>query len=140
MLEIPNQVWIEKHNNDLGEPDSCDVLVEMEDGKIYTSPFITIPYLQRQMQLSYTVSKQIPDTVPVRYAALETPHVVVENLERDTIEDTIDNLIALDVFETLFTLVTEDDERPTRTNGVGKRATTEVAAVVISDVLVVDEE
>jgi hypothetical protein len=140
MLEIPNQVWIEKHKNDLGEPDSCDVLVEMEDGKIYTSPFITIPYLQRQMQLSYTVSKQIPDTVPVRYAALETPHVVVENLERETIEDTIDNLVALDVFETLFTLVTEDEELPTRTNGAGKRATTEVAAVVISDVLVVDEE
>lgn len=140
MLEIPNQVWVEKHNNDLGDPDSCDVIVEMEDGKIYTSPFITIPFLQRQMQLSYTVSKQIPDTVPVRYAALETPHVVVENLERDTIEDTIDNLIALDVFETLFTLVTEDEERPTRTTGVGKRATTEVAAVVISDVLVVDEE
>ncbi len=141
MLEIPNQVWVEKHNNDLGDPDSCDVIVEMEDGKIYTSPFITIPFLQRQMQLSYTVSKQIPDTVPVRYAALETPHVVVENLERDTIEDTIDNLIALDVFETLFTRVTEDEEdRSTRTKGVGKRATTEVAAVVISDVLVMDEE
>jgi hypothetical protein len=142
MIEIPNQVWIEKHDNDIGESDSCDVIVETDNGKIFTAPFITIPYLQRQMELSYTVSKQLPDAVPVRYAVLETPHVVVENLERDTIEDTIDNLIALDVFETIFTLVTEDEEEATttRTKGTGKRATTEVAAVVISDVLVVDEE
>ncbi len=139
MIEIPKHVWIEMHD-EAGTPDSCDVIVETESGKIYTSAFITIPYLQRQMQLSYTVSKQLPDTPPVKYTVLETPHVVVENLERDTIEDTIDNLIALDVFESLFTLVTEDDETPApaRNTTPGKRATAEVAAVVISDVLLVD--
>ncbi len=136
MIEMPKHVWIETHTNDAGESDSCDVIVELENHRIYTSMFITIPYLQRQMELSYTVSKQQPDALPVRYAVLETPHVVVENLERDTIEDTIDNLVTFDVFESVFTLVT-DDETP-RTTNPGKRATTEVAAVVISDVLVVD--
>jgi hypothetical protein len=138
MIEIPKHIWIEMHQ-DMAEPDSCDVIVETENHKIYTALFVTIPYFQRQMQLSYTVSKQIPDTVPVRYAVLDTPHVVVENISRDCIEDTIDNLCALDVFETVFTLVTEPEENePTRTPSAGKRATTEVAAVVISDVLVVD--
>jgi hypothetical protein len=137
MLEIPKHVWIEMHS-DAQEADSCDVIVETDNGKIYNALFITIPYLQRQMQLSYTVGKQLPDVPPVRYAVLETPHLVVENLNRDTIEDTIDNLLALDVFEGLFTLVTEHDETPTGTTNTGKRATTEVAAVVLSDVLVVE--
>jgi hypothetical protein len=137
MIEMPKHVWIEMHSNDAGVPESCDVIVEIENSKIYTALFITIPYLQRQMELSLTVSKQVPDALPVRYAVLETPHVVVENLERDTIEDTIDNLLTLDIFESVFTLVTEDETTRTTTT-TGKRATTEVAAVVISDVLVVD--
>lgn len=138
MIEIPKHVWIEMHS-DAQEADSCDVIVETEAGKLYTALFITIPYLQRQMQLSYTMSKQLPDAPAVRYAVLETPHIVVDNLNRDTIEDTIDNLLALDVFEGLFTLVTEHDEdTTTTTTNTGKRATTEVAAVVLSDVLVVE--
>jgi len=136
MIEMPKHVWIEMHSNDAGESDSCDVIVEIEDSKIYTSVFITVPYLQRQMELSLAVGQQIPEALPVRYAVLETPHVVVENLERDMIEDTIDNLLTLDMFESVFTLVTEDET--TRTTTTGKRATTEVAAVVISDVLVVE--
>jgi hypothetical protein len=137
MIEFPKHVWIEMHN-DAQEADSCDVIVQTESGKIYTALFITIPYLQRQMQLSYAMSKQLTDAPSVRYAVLETPHIVVDNLNRDTIEDTIDNLLALDVFEGLFTLVTEHDETPTTTINTGKRATTEVAAVVLSDVLVVE--
>lgn len=137
MLEIPKRIWIELHT-DTAVPDSCDVIVETDSGKLYTALFVTFPYLQRQMDLTYTVSKQIPDTPPVRYAVLETPHILVENLERDTIEDTIDNLLALDVFEGLFTLVTEDEETAARTTDAGKRATTEVAAVVLSEVLVVE--
>lgn len=137
MIEIPKHVWIEMHH-DAPEADSCDVLVETENGKLYTALFITIPYLQRQMQLSYSMSKQLPDTPAVRYAVLETPHVMVDDLERDTIEDTIDNLLALDTFESVFTRVTEDEEETTMTQTPGKRATTEVAAVVLSDVLVVE--
>jgi hypothetical protein len=137
-LQIPKKVLIELQEP-VENPDACDVIVEMEDGNIYTAVFVTIPYLHRQMELSYTVSKQLEDTPAVRYAALETPHIIVDSLHRDTIEDTIDNLLALDVFETLFTQVTEDPEetQTTRTTSNGRRATQEVAAVVLSDVLVV---
>jgi len=140
-LLIPKHVYIEVHDG-VENPDACDVIVEMEDGSIYTAMFVTMPYLHRQMELSYAVSKQLPDTPPVRYAALETPHILVENLDRDTLEDTIDNLLALDVFESLFTQVTEDPDetQTTRTTTNGKRATAEVAAVVLSDVLVVAGE
>ncbi|GIL13346.1 MAG: hypothetical protein BroJett038_20660 [Chloroflexota bacterium] len=134
MIEIPKHVWIETQDEEF---DACDVIVEMESGKIYTAAFVTIPYLQRQMQLGYLMGKQMTDVPPVRYAMMETPHIVVEDLSRDAIEDTIDNLLALDTFESLFTLVTEDESAARTTTG-GKRATTEVAAVVLSDVLVVE--
>jgi len=41
--------------------------------------------------------------------AIETPHVIVENLSQDTIEDTIDNLMTLGVFESVFALVSQDE-------------------------------
>lgn len=119
------------------------MIIETESGVMYTAVFLTLAYLKRQMDFSYQMSKQLPDAPPVRYAALETPHVLVENCERETIEDTIDNLLALEVFEGFFTRVTEDerDEREDgRTTNNGKRATSEVAAVVISDVLAVEED
>jgi hypothetical protein len=85
----------------------------------------------------------MPYTPAVRYATLEHPHILVESLTRDIIEDAIDNLIALDTFLSLFTQVTEDElsdeTQDSRTTSLpGSRATQEVAAVVLSDVLVVD--
>lgn len=138
VVAIPEHIWIEMH--DSIEADACDVIVKMENGEYYTAVFVTLPYLQRQMDLSYEVSKQLPDVTPVHYMALETPHVLVANLDRETIEDTIDNLLALDIFENLFTQVTDDGgneyEQP---NGrKGKRATAEVAAVVLNEVLMVE--
>jgi hypothetical protein len=130
---IPKHVWIETSN----EQDACDVIIEMEDGELYTALFVTIPYFKRQMDLSYHMGKQL-DMPPLRYTALETPHVVVEILDRDTIEDTIDNMLALEVFEGCFTLVTEEETENGRTTSIGKRATAEVAAVVIQEVLAVD--
>ena len=137
-MQIPKHVWIEMF--EVGAPDACDVIVEMEDGCLYTAVFVTLEHLKRQMDLSHAVSKQLPDTPPVRYAALETPHALLERIDRDTIEDTIDNLLALDVFEGLFTQVTEDPSEMERTTSNGNRATSEVAAVVMSDVLVVKGE
>jgi hypothetical protein len=144
-LQIPKQIWIEMYDN---ERDACDAIVEMEDGSIHTAMFVTLPYLRRQMELSLAVCNQLPDAQPVRYAALETPHIVVESLDRDTIEDTIDNLLGLDTFEAMFTQVTEEpvttDTPTTKTATAefkslgGTRATQEIAAVVISDVLVVE--
>lgn len=136
-IQLPERIWFELNE----ENDACDAIVQMDDGTVYTALFVTFSYLKRQMQLGYEVSKQIPDTPAVQYVAIDTPHILVEELTKAIIEDTIDNLIALDVFEGLFTRVTEKEgetEEP-RTTSDGKRATQEVAAVVISDVLVVQD-
>lgn len=133
-LHTPEKVWFETHR----EKDACDVLVQMDDGTVYTSTFITIAYLQRQMELNYQVTRQIADTPSVRYAVIDTPHVLIDSLDNNLIEDTIDNLIALDVFECHFTRVTETATE-TKIPTESKRATQEVAAVVISDVLVVSD-
>ena len=136
MLQIPRNIWVEMH--DQAERDACDVIVEMEDGNIYTALFVTLPYLRRQMELCFDVSKHLEDAPPVRYAALETPLILLDHLDRDIIEDTIDNLLALDTFESLFTQVTDAPDIFTTTTTNGDRTTQEVAAVVLSDVLVVE--
>jgi len=136
-IQIPVRVWIEPHD---GGNDACDVLVEMEDGTIFTSLFVLPSYLYRQMELTFDLSKQIPDTVPVRFAVLDTPHIALESLDRESIEDTLDNLLAMDVFESVFTQVTESPAQAASTPiTTGRRATQEVAAVVLSDVLVIEE-
>lgn len=135
-LHMPEHVWFELHD----EKDACDVIARLEDGNVYTALFVTMSYLQRQMALNYAVTRQLHDTPAVRYVAMDTPHILVEHLDRVTIEDTIDNLLALDMFECYFIRVTSDNTpNPTRTNNDGELATQEVAAVVISDVLVVED-
>lgn len=138
-LHTPEKVWFELNQ----EKDGCDVIVQMDDGTVYTTLFVTVAYLERQMVLNYQLTQQLEDTPPVHYVALDTPHVLVKELDRDTIEDTIDNFIALDVFEGHFTRVTqhEEDSNTTteRTIKDSTRATQEVAAVVIEDVLVVED-
>lgn len=133
-IHAPEEILFEPNR----EGDACDVIVRMDDGTVYTTTFVTLDYLRRQMDLSFQLTEQIDDTPAVRYAAIDTMHIVVEALIRDTIEDTIDNLIALDVFESYFVRVTESTANDDlRTMNDGKLATQEVAAVVISDVLVV---
>ena len=138
VVDVPERIWIEMQDG--VESDACDVIVKIENGEYYTAVFVTLPYLSRQMDLSYEVSTQLPYTPPVRYTALETPHIIVADLSRETIEDTIDNLLALDMFESLFTQVTDDEgneyELPAKPRG--KRATAEVAAVVLNEILVVE--
>ncbi len=137
-LQMPKRIWIEMM--DSAVRDACDVIIEMESGTVFTAMFVTLDYLNRQMDFTYEMSKNLPDIQPVRFVAIETPHVMVQNLGRDTIEDTIDNLLAMDVFEGFFTQVTEDEPDNVRTTTHGKRATTEVAAVVISEVLSVESD
>lgn len=134
-MNILDHIYYEFHR----ENDACDVIVRMEDGTVYTALFVTLSYLRRQMELCYQVTKQLPDTPPVYYTIIDTPHILVEELAASIIEDTIDNLISLDVFEGSFTRVTESKTPTSRTTNDGKLATQEVAAVVISDVLVIDE-
>ncbi|NJR12782.1 hypothetical protein HC776_02680 [bacterium] len=137
-IHTPEDVYFEINR----EGDACDVIVRMDDGMVYTATFVTMDYMRRQMELSYRVTEQLADTPAVRYAVIDTTHIVVESLAKDGIEDTIDNLLALDVFESYFIRVTDHDnpsEEQPRTMDDGKRATREVAAVVISDVLVVQK-
>jgi len=134
LMRVPDKILCEIHE----EGDACDVIVRMENGAVYTALFATIPYIRRQMALTLMVAESIPEAPPVRYAVLDTPHIVVESLERAIIEDAIDNLVAQDVFESLFTRVTDDEPANyPRTISGGERATQAVAAVVIEDVLVV---
>ena len=135
-IHAPEDVWFEINR----EGDACDVIVRMDDGTVYTATFVTMDYMRRQMELSYRVTQQMADTPAVRYAVIDTTHIVVETLDKDGIEDTIDNLLALDVFESYFIRVTDDPRNETRTSDDGKRATREMAAVVISDVLVVQKQ
>ena len=134
MMIVPDTVLCEMHD----EGDACDVIVRMEDSALYTALFATVSHVLRQMELTWMVTESIPETRPVRYAALDTPHIIVDALERSIIEDTIDNLVAQGVFESHFTRVTEDEKVDNRRkNGDGKRATQEIAAAVIEEVLVV---
>ncbi len=126
---MPRRLWVEKQD----ASDACDVIVEMEDGAYYTAAFVTVPYLRRQMSLSYEVGKQFTDVPAVPYAVMETPHILVENLDRDTIEDAIDNLLALDTFETVFTLALN-------TSVDDPAGTAEVAAVVLTEILKAEDD
>ncbi len=138
-LHTPEKLWFEVND----EGDACDALVCMDDGTVYTALFVTFEYLQRQLELNFQMTQQMPDAPEVPYYVLDTPHILVPELTREIIEDTIDALMVQDVFESHFTRVTEAEEipnpEPPRTNGDGRRATQEVAAVVISDVLVVED-
>jgi hypothetical protein len=99
------RVWIEPESI-LGfdpETDSADVLVEMEDNKLWQAHFVTLVHLQQEMQLSLDVARDHNQALaPTPFLALETPYVIVEMLTADTIEDVIDNLMALGVFESVF--------------------------------------
>jgi hypothetical protein len=113
------RVWIDRSSGEGFDPvrDNADVLVETEDGLMWSASFVTIPYLQRQMELSRDVANDADNMPPVRFIAIETPHVIVENLSPDTIEDTIDNLMTLGIFESVFALYSEEE---LSTNGEDK--------------------
>ena len=133
IMIVPEEILCERHEED----DACDVIVRMEDGTVYTALFATLSYIHRQLELTQMVTASIPETPPVRYAVLDTPHIIVEELESNTIEDTIDNLVAQDVFESLFTRVTEDETADAKVEAASNHHTTqEIAKAVIEEVLV----
>lgn len=88
---------------------SVDVLAEMDDGSLWMARFVTMPYLRQQMAYGLEVSKSLPNTPAARYATIETPHVIVSRLTAEAIEDVIDNLLALDVFESVFARASSED-------------------------------
>ena len=137
LLIVPDEIFCEMHE----EGDACDVIVRMDDGAVYTALFATLPYIHRQLSLTWMVTESIPDTPPVRYAVLDTPHIIVDDLELKFIEDTIDNMVAQDVFESLFTRVTEDDVADAKAEVKTSQLTTqEIAQAVIEEVLVIIDD
>ena len=137
IMIVPEEILCEMHE----EGDACDVIVKMEDGTVYTALFATLTYIHRQLALTWMVTESIPETPPVRYAVLDTPHIIVERLQLETIEDTIDNLVAQDVFESLFTRVTEDQNADAiDMEKVSQLATQEIAQAVIEEVLVLIDD
>ena len=137
IMILPEEILCEMHE----EGDACDVIVRMEDGGVYTALFATLSYIHRQLELTWMVTDTIPETPPVRYAVLDTPHIIVEELKATTIEDTIDNLVAQDVFESLFTRVTEDEKADAKRNVSESQLTTqEIATAVIEEVLVLIDD
>lgn len=129
---IASHVWIEK--SEPAVDDVCDVIVRLEDGSHYTASFITMAWLRRQLELGFHGACDHPHCHPVRYVALDTPHVLVDDLECDTLLDVIECMIDLGTFEGRFTRV-NGDEMP---GGTGVRTpcvTHEMVTFVISDVL-----
>jgi hypothetical protein len=104
LIEMIKRVWTEQQGQEGFDAyrDIADVVVETDDGSMWASTFVTIPYLQRQMSVSRDITANVANMPPVRFITLETPHVIVENLLPDTIEDTIDNLMMLGIFESVF--------------------------------------
>ena len=137
IMTVPEEILCEMH----AEGDACDVIVQMEDGTVYTALFATLSYIHRQLALTWMVTESIPETPPVRYAVLDTPHIIVETLRLEIIEDTIDNMVAQDVFESLFTRVTEDERADAKASSKdSKLATQAIAQAVIEEVLVLIDD
>ena len=137
LFNVPDAIFCEMHE----EGDACDVIVRMDDGAVYTALFATLTYIHRQLSLSWLVTGSIPDTPPVRYAVLDTPHIIVDELALKTIEDSIDNMVAQDVFESLFTRVTEDEAADAKRAVFQSGHTTqEIAQAVIEEVLVLIDD
>lgn len=102
---LVKRVWIEPEPEIDFDPykDSADVLVEMVDGRLWQAHFVTLAHLRQEMQLSLEVAGTYNRALaPTAFLALETPHVIVENLHQVTIEDVVDNLVVLGVFESIF--------------------------------------
>lgn len=118
---LVKRVWIEPDPEiaaTLVSDDGCqmlsaDVLVEMEDSQLWQAHFITVDHLREEMQLSMDVARQHDRALAItQFVALETPHVIVEKLTPDIIEDVVDNLMALGTFETVFDHFESEPEMP----------------------------
>lgn len=108
---LVKRIWID--NNEGFDPygGDVDVMVEMENGEMWTAHFVTIPYLQQQLELSAAVADDQKELGTIGFVALETPHVVVQRLTQESIEDIVDDLMALETFESVFDLVIDAPEK-----------------------------
>lgn len=104
---LVKRLWTEK--TDVGDADlsesGVDVVVEMENGELWTAHFVTLPYLRQQIEMSKAVAAGQTELGSVGFVALETPHVIVDDITAESIEDVVDNLMVLGNFEAVFDLV-----------------------------------
>jgi hypothetical protein len=95
------------------ETDCADVLVELEGNQLWQAHFVTLAHLQQEMQLSLDVARDYDRALAAtQFLTLDTPHVVVERLTQDIIEDVVDNLMALGTFESVFAACVGGAEDP----------------------------
>ena len=106
-MMLIKRIWMDSTDGLAPDPKSgdVDVMVEMENGEIWTAHFVTLPYLSQQLEMSFTV----PDTAKIGFVALETPHVIVRDLDQETVEDVIYELMGLGTMESVFDLVIEPE-------------------------------
>ena len=109
---LVKRVWVDPGEDGPGEGDQgeVDVMVEMENGELWTAHFVTVPYLKQQIDLSKSVADDQSELGNIGFVALETPHVIVERLDQDAIEDIVDDLMVLGTFEAVFDLVIDTPE------------------------------
>lgn len=101
---LVKRIWLDKTEDFDPTRGDVDVMVEMENGEMWTAHFVTIPYLQQQLDLSAHVVDG-----SAGFVALETPHVIVKDLNQEAIEDIVDDLVLLGTFESVFDLVIDVD-------------------------------
>lgn len=96
------RIWIDTTEGDSpdAETGDADVMVEMETAEVWTAHFVTVPYLQQQLELSMAMTPH-----KIGFMALDTPHVIIQRLERDVIEDVVYELMGSGTFESVFDLV-----------------------------------
>ncbi len=119
---LVKRVWIEPAPEVNFDPtsDSADVLVELENDELWQAHFVTLPHLQQEMQISLNVARDYKDLLTAtQFITVDTPHVIVERLTVDVIEDVVDNLMALGVFETVFNIFERSEPSD---NGKGGKA------------------
>jgi hypothetical protein len=107
------RVWIDKPYDEPIDPleGDVDVMIEMENGELWTAHFVTLPYLQQQIDLSEEVTDTHSSLLGhVGFVALETPHVIVKEITQEVIEDVVDNLMVLGMLEAVFDLVIDSIE------------------------------
>ncbi|WP_119065155.1 hypothetical protein [Aggregatilinea lenta] len=107
------RVWIEEEpfSDFAPNTDSADVLVEMDDGQLWQAQFVTPAYLRRELEMSLSVARDYNRALaPTPFLTMETPHIIVENLQQDTIEDVVDNLVVLGTFESAFSVCAAENE------------------------------
>jgi hypothetical protein len=109
---LVKRVWLDRTEEFDALTGDVDVMIEMENGEVWTAHFVTLPYLQQQMQLSKAVADTSTTLGGVGFVALETPHVIVETLSQEAIEDIVDNLMILGTFEAVFDLVIDTPASP----------------------------